>query len=179
MLIDELADQAQRTLHANHDLVARLVAERKRFENWLQLEIFNALMQRISDLKIEAPYPNGKERCDFWCPEINGAESWVELKLCVTNYSRDVTEDVSGRPITNQISDVLRDVEKLARLPSHLHRAILLLVYPMPSHYRTHPAWADHMTSFESSTSSIEEQFSVPLHRKGKSAAVVAYRIQV
>jgi len=179
MLIDNVVAEAQRALNVNHDLVARLAAERKRFEDWLQLEIFKALMHKHTGLEIEVPYPNSKERCDFWCREQTEAESWVELKLCVTNYSHDFTEAVSSRPITNQISDILRDVEKLGRLPPEAHRAILLLAYPMPSHYQSHSAWAAHVAHIRSSTSSAEERFNVPLHRKGKSAAVVGYRINV
>lgn len=179
MLVAAVEDEANRVLIANHALIARLAAERKRFEDWLQLEIFKVLMLQRTTLEIEKSYPNSKERCDFWCSEPNEPESWVELKLCVTNYCNDFTGAVSSRPITNQISDIQRDVEKLGRLPSDAHRAILLAAYPMPRDYRTHSAWGGHVSTIKSSASSIEERFGVPLQRNGRSASVVGYRITV
>jgi hypothetical protein len=177
MLIDDVVAQSQVVLNANHDLITRLAAERKRFEDWLHLEIFKALMNQEVELRIEATYPDSKERCDFWCLEQSGVESWVELKLCVTNYANDFAEAVSSRPITDQIADALRDIEKLKRLPSRAQRAVFLLAYPMPSNYQSHSAWRGHVSHIRSSAGSTEEKFSVPLHRKDKSAAVVGYRI--
>lgn len=177
MLVAAIEDEANRVLIANRALVARLAAERKRFEDWLRLEVFKVLMLQRTCLEIEKSYPNSKERCDFWSCEPGEPENWVEVKLCVTNYCNDFTGAVSSRPITNQISDIQRDIEKLGRLPRETCRAILFAAYPMPRDYRSHSAWGAHISSIKSCAPSIEERFEVPLQRNGKSASVVGYRI--
>ncbi len=118
MLVDIITEEAHQIIQYNVRMISRLVAERKRFENWLQLEILTRLMEKFPAIEIEKAFPGTQERCDFWLKEQTGEESWIELKLCVTNYCSNYCEISSARPITNQISDIKRDLHKLHRLPT-------------------------------------------------------------
>jgi hypothetical protein len=72
-------------------VISRLAASRKRCESWLQIEVFKRLIRRFPaiEMALEQAYPSGgQERCDLWCREADGHESWVELKTCVTNYEQ-------------------------------------------------------------------------------------------
>jgi len=175
MLLNLISKKTSSILEEHHDLVARLVAERRRFENWLQLEILNSLLHTEPDIEIERPFPGSKERCDFWLVEKSGKESWLELKLCVTNYCSSYTDSLSARPITNQISDIIRDVEKLKRIDQVNNRHVLAIVYPMPIDYSSHLSWAGHMARFNSAAKSIKEVFSIGLERNSKSTRLVGY----
>ena len=179
MLRDLVTLETERILKSNHNLVARLVSERKRFENWLLLEIFKALIPDNPSVEVEKPLLDGKERCDLWANEGGGKESWLELKLCVTNYCSDYTESQSTRPITNQISDVVRDVEKLSSISDIHNRNVLLIAYPLPFDYRTHSTWANHINRMKTSASKLEEMFSVTIERKAKSTAIVGYLLGI
>ena len=182
MLIDHVTQHANALLHEDEDLVSRLVAGRKRFENWLQLEIFKRLIRGNGELEIdlEKPYPNLQERCDLWCREDAQRESWVELKICVTNYAQNFTGPSSPRPITNQISDIIRDSEKLQRIQGEkANRHILLLTYPMPFEYASNSAWTSHLNRIRASSCEIFEAFSLAVERSGRTASLVAYKIAI
>lgn len=182
MFINAITAEAQLVLNKNQMLIANLVSGRRRFENWLQLEIYKGILksQINTGVEIEKSYPKSQERCDFWSNENGSRESWVELKLYVTNYSQEYTSSSSTRPITNQVSEIIRDVDKLQRIPRNLaDRHILLIVYSMPLGYESHPAWAGHLSRIQASASSIEEKFSVTVKKDGKTSAVVSYVIAV
>lgn len=180
MLIDLVADTAHSVLQEEIDLIARLVARRQRFENWLQLEIYKRLTRSDPDIEIdvERPYPMGQERCDFWCREADERESWVELKLCVTNYAQDYTGQTSPRPITNQVASVITDIERLRRLPvAACFRQVLLLAYPMPVCETPHAEWTRHLDKIKQSSASVVDGFTVRFERAGKSAMLIGYKI--
>ena len=176
-MIGVISEAASSLVQTHHDLIARLVSERKRFENWMQLQILERLMPEYPALEIEKPYPDGKERCDFWS-RAPGAEQWLELKLCVTNYCAAYTGNKSARPITNQISEIARDLEKLRRIPSDSQGYVLLLAYPLPIGEPEHPNWADHLGKLSILAANSERAFSVELHRNGQQAALNAYVFQ-
>jgi DNA-binding sugar fermentation-stimulating protein len=177
MLADLVARTAKDVLHKNSTLVARLASERKRFENWLQLEILKSLMDEYPSIEIEKAFPGSNERCDFWLAEANGSQSWLELKLCVTNYCSVYTDSPSSRPITNQVSEIVRDVEKLNRLPSSYSRSVFLIAYPLPDAIQCHPAWSVHIEKFRQVTKSFTEMFVLPVTRNGKSAFISGYAL--
>src|SRR5271168_3345036 len=119
MVIDLVTQTVQSIVIEDADVVSRLAASRKRFEGWLQIEVFKRFLRRFPEFEAmpERAYGSGGlDRCDLWCREPSGKESWVELKTCVTNYEQKYGS-ATPRPITNQISEVLRDMERLARLP--------------------------------------------------------------
>ena len=55
MLVEAVTKEAEAILRQNQSLVARLASEKKRFENWLQLEIINALIPNFPFIEIEKP----------------------------------------------------------------------------------------------------------------------------
>ena len=129
-------------------MTKRLAASRKRSESWLQIEVFKRFIRPFPDIEIvpERAYPSGgQERCDLWCREADGSESWVELKTCVTNYEQQYGPN-SPRPITNQISEVIRDTERLMRLPVESRRHLFLLAYPMPASGIPPQQWSIHLS---------------------------------
>ncbi len=175
MLIEVAKRAAEGAIRSNLPMLSRIAAERKRFENWLQLEMLKTLMLEYPEIEIERTFPGTQERCDFWLPESRGVESWVELKLCVTNYCAGFCCYAAGRPITNQISDIERDLTKLQRLPSAHDRAVLLVAYPLPDSPEAHPQWASHLAKLRAAASQVSEVFNVQLEQNGNSAKLVAY----
>jgi hypothetical protein len=181
MLIEEVVESARGLLGENAILLSELVASRKRFENWMQIEIYRRLIRHISGeyIELERPYPGIAERCDMWRREADGSESWVELKLCVTNYVSKYLPPSYARPITNQIGEIISDASKLKRLPVSFHRNIFLLVYPMVQEHDTHAAWCAHLSRLEASGINPKKVLVQHVARSSMSAAVVGYQIAV
>lgn len=179
MLEKPLIDTTAKLLRKNRKLITRLVWERSRFEGWLQLEILNSLMGTLPTLEIEKAYPSSRERCDFWAKEDTSKESWLELKLCVTNYCSNFADTHKTRPITTQVSDITRDAEKLSRVSVKHARSILLLAYPLPGKYPQHFAWKEHLSRIESSGKRLDEVFSISLNRNSQSSNLVGYILWV
>ncbi len=177
MLIDRSISVAEQVMCANIPLLSRLSSERKRFEDWLQLEMLKILMQEYPRIEIEKGFPSSHERCDFWLMEHNGPQSWVELKLCVTNYCSQYCETSSARPITNQISDIERDLVKLQRLPEAHARNVLLIVYPFPDSDEVQPQWLSHLARLKATAGEVSEAFTVRLEHNAKFAKAVAYSL--
>jgi len=162
------------------DVIARLVWDRTRFENWLQVELLKNLEKYVPSIQIEKAYSNSQERCDFWWAENGGNDgSWLELKLCVTNYCSKFASQHKTRPITNQISDILRDAEKLRRIPEGSYRDIVLLCYPLPDDYQSNSFWHAHMQRLQSVVISIDEAFVLKLSRQGQSCNLVCYELKL
>ncbi|MGH7014760.1 MAG: hypothetical protein ACREEL_11515 [Stellaceae bacterium] len=181
MLIEHIVDSAKNLLGEDSTLLSQLVAARKRSENWMQIEIYKRLIRNFPKLQIELErlYPEIRERCDLWCLEADGSESWVEMKVCVTNYAAYYTTHSSPRPITNQIADIIRDTQKLKGLPEAFNRHIFLLTYPMIEDHDKHTAWRAHLSSMEASGVKPEKALVQAVVRRGKTAFVVGYQIAV
>lgn len=178
-LPDLVSTEAERILGQDRDLIARLVSERKRFEKWLQLEILKALMPRYPRIQIEKPLRDGKERCDFWTDESDRKESWLELKFCVTNYCSEFTSNLSARPITNQITQIVRDIGKLNQVPESHGRTVLLIAYPLPNAEEEHPAWASHLAILGKAATRLDKAFSIAVERNSRWAKVAGYVIAI
>lgn len=178
MICGEIVNSAQRAIECEARLVSRLASERKRFENWLQLQVLRDFLAQGYPLEIEHPYPEGKDRCDFWA-KSDSLESWVELKLCVTNYCSSFTGAVSSRPITNQISSIILDIEKLGQIDAQHSRSIVLLAYPLPLGNEEHPAWEKHLSTIGERAETITRNFQVQLNHASKEASISAYTISL
>lgn len=104
----------------------------------------------------------------------------MELKVCVTNYANSFGRRTSPRPITNQISDVLRDAEKLGRLAREAcERHIFLLAYPMPLNYASHVEWGRHLERLRSRGTSVMQTLASRVEQSGQTATVVGYTLHV
>ncbi|MFQ5625301.1 MAG: hypothetical protein ACE5FM_01435, partial [Methyloligellaceae bacterium] len=136
-------------LTKNKAVLAYLISQRARFENWLQIETFKLLQESTNFIvELEYGYHNSQSRCDLWLSDGQTQAQWVEIKLCVTNYEKSKTNKKSARPITNQISDIRADIEKLETLaPSTALKTLIVVAYPLPEHFADHPQWQDHMSS--------------------------------
>ena len=128
---------------------------------------------------LERAFPSSQERCDFWIKENANIESWLELKLCVTNYCSNFTSAHKTRPITTQVSDIIRDAEKLRKISVKHARNVLILAYPLPDDYPHHFAWKEHLSRVESSGKRLDEVFSMTLKRNSQSSNLVGYVLRV
>jgi hypothetical protein len=86
VLAEKIIDALQCIIDSERETLVELVADRLRNEVPLQVKLFDALTPRVTSLTREKPYVQSARKCDFWCPRDDGTESWVELKLCPTNY---------------------------------------------------------------------------------------------
>ena len=180
LLLAELATaEARRILESNHELVASLVAKRQRFENWLHIEIFRSLMTAHPSIEIEKPLPDSRGRCDFWSGGDEETQSWLELKLCVTNYCQTFTDNPSPRPITNQIAQITMDIEKLNPLPAEHARHVLLIAYPLPATDHEHPSWTNHLDRLRAAATYLKTSFSIKIERNAQSAKIAGYLLGV
>jgi hypothetical protein len=179
MLIDFVISSVQEILTEDRDVISRLVASRKRYESWLQVEIFKRFIRRFPnvDIMLERAHPFGdKARCDLWCREEDGRESWIEIKTCVTNYGQQYGPN-SARPITMQISEARRDVERLMKLPVASERHLYLLVYPMPGSGDLPRQWSDHMIRLQVGGYRMVQVLAAPICVAMRKASVIAYTI--
>jgi hypothetical protein len=176
MLIDDIVEHAQSILSQNAEVISRLVTKRARFENWMQIEIYKRLLKdaRTSNIEIEKAYHANKERCDFWC-KVGDLQDWVELKLCVTNY----TGPSSPRPITNQIDSIIADIQKLKKIAPSSSRHVFLLAYPFTTDAHANQHWQDHLRRIEKSGAKIALPFAFRIQQPEKAAVIHGYKISV
>ncbi|HKW52209.1 MAG TPA: hypothetical protein VJO12_00845 [Stellaceae bacterium] len=179
MLIDLVTNAALALLEAEVNLMSRLAASRKRCEGWLQVELYKRLLTEC-EVELERPYLDGTGRCDFWCREQDDRQSWVELKVCATNYAQYYTSRSSPRPITQQIDEVVTDAKKLQTIPAaESNRHVFLLAYPMPSEHDKHADWSRHLDKLALSFREVARSFVIPLTFAGKSAALTGYKLAI
>lgn len=175
--IDEIVSAAVDSIESNWGIITRLIAARKRFEKWLQVEIFRKLIDENGDwnVKLEYPYPGMRERCDFWITTGDSREMWTEIKFCVTNYCGHFCTSESTRSITDQIQGILQDADKLRRVDRSSSCNILIIAYPLPHDYQSHKYWKDRLNDLNMGGIDIVEVFSLSIHREGKPAQIVGY----
>jgi hypothetical protein len=172
-----IASIAESAIRENIENLRKYVLERTWFEDWLQEDLARRIGDSDPSLSVEREhfYPTTQERCDIWVDDDSDQESWIELKCCVTNYAQSITESSTNRPITQQISEILRDIQKLKRLGSIGHRYALFVAYPMPNDYKSNGYWAKHLARLCDSASDVSELFAVPLSTTGGRVFFVGY----
>jgi hypothetical protein len=179
MLIDFVEGSVREILSEDADVISRLAATRKRCEGWLQIEVLKRFIRQFPDgeITVERAYPSGdNQRCDLWCREADGGESWVELKTIATNYERQYAP-TSARPITNQITDAVTDIGRLAQLPAEYRRHLFLLAYPMPASATLPEQWSAHLNRLRSGGRKVEQVLTAPISIVSRNASVVGYTI--
>lgn len=88
----------------------------------------------------EKPYLEPRSGlCDIWFKK-DGLEVWLELQTIVTNYG------TPGKPITNQVSHVIGDAEKLKEKSINGAAHILFMVYPLECDGQSDYYWEKHMS---------------------------------
>lgn len=175
----QIAQTAQDVILDHLPLIARLASERKKFEDWLQLQVFDRLMTDLPTIQIERAIPGTKERCDFWVGAPDGPGQWVELKLCVTNYCSKFTGSLSARPITTQVADVIRDLRKLGSIPSGDSGHVLVFAYPVPSAAGLRSAWHEHVQKIAREAKSLENLSDTLLVNNTEAASMVGFILEV
>lgn len=172
--IDEFSEAMKYVIHENADFVTHLVVNRQSFEDWLRVETYKRLyLSQSYACELERLYPESKERCDFYFKTAS-LDAWVEVKLCMTNYSKGFFPLPYPRPITNQISSIERDIQKLTRITTErASKAVFLIAYPLPVNYETFDTWNTHLQKF---SGKMEKIFDIPLRKDDKAAFLVGYR---
>ena len=173
----EVETEINSVLAENRPALAYLISQRAKFENWLQIETFKRLRNATNfNVEIEYPYPNSRGRCDLWLSDGQAYAQWIEIKLCVTNYEASKTDKKSARPITNQISSILADIEKLETLaPSTALKKLIVVAYPLPENFADHPQWQDHISTLRQRCPAISLYQSHEISLLGESTHLAIY----
>lgn len=178
MLADKITAELERIFAGEPEKYTKLVADRFRNEVPLQEQIFEGLKHNILSLEREKAYGRSKESCDFWSIDEIGVESWIELKLCPTNYCQYFSDSKKSIGITQQIGHVILDCGKLRKIEPHHERKIVLLAYPMPVG-EEHPYWRQHANWILEHANNMFRQLQFVLRRNGTEAAINVYIIDV
>lgn len=114
---------------------------RSKFEGWLKVE----LVKILNENRLEA-IPE-KDRID-----ITIKEEWaIELKTVNTNY-RYLNVENKTRPITKNISSILKDIEKL-KYNKFKNKAIIFITFPVEHSF---PYWKMHLKKIEKELNEIK-----------------------
>lgn len=178
MLVEKITNALERIVSRDRERYTSLVADRFRNEIPLQGQIFEAVRHDISTLEREKGYERSRGKCDFWCRADSGGESWIELKLCATNYCQYFSEAKKSIGITQQIGQVILDCKKLGKIEPRHERKIVLLAYPMPVG-EEHPRWRTHVTWILEYATAITLHRQLLLRRNSMEAAINVYVIDV
>jgi hypothetical protein len=165
-------------LHEIPSQLAAAIQERKWVEDWLQAEIANSLRHSFAGriIEREKAYPNCQEWWDVWCgahraePELR-----LEPKCCVTNYVGTPSDTTSNRPITQQLNEILRDIDKLKQLDEVSERVAMFLVYPMPDDYESNHYWTAHLERLRATGADVCEIATASARVGSGPCRVVAY----
>jgi hypothetical protein len=178
MLVEKVTEALARIIAGEREKYTNLVADRFRNEVPLQDQIFEALRHDIASLEREKAYDGSRAKCDFWSTDEFDVESWIELKLCPTNYCQDFGDLRKTIAITQQIGQVILDCDKLCKIEPRHERKIVLLAYPMPVGDE-YPSWRKHETWILEHATNISRQRQLVLCRNGTEAAINVYIIDI
>ena len=178
MLSDKVIDALQSIIDGERETFIELVAERFRNEVPLQEKLLEALKPVVPGLVREKSYAQSGAKCDFWCPNDDGSESWVELKLCPTNYCKAFGDSKKSIAITQQIGQVILDCQKLSKIAPRHERKIVLLAYPMPIG-GDHSRWTTHTDWILEHAQGISRRGQTVVRRGSAEAAINVYQIDV
>ena len=178
MLVEKITAALVQIIAEDREKYTQLVADRFRNEVSLQKQIFESLRYDVLSLEREKAYDRSRAKCDFWSIDESGVESWIELKLCPTNYCQEFGDSRKSIAITQQIGQVILDCEKLCKIERRHERKIVLLTYPMPVG-EDHPGWRTHATWILEYATDISRQHQFLLSRNGTEAAINVYIIDV
>ena len=115
-------------IEGRHNTLSDLAVDRFSNEKLLQLEVMSIIskMRNTVDYLPEKSYNNrSKDKCDFWFKNY-GSEYWMEMKMCPTNYKKEIRH---AKAVTDSINSIINDVNRLKGVDGK--RYILFAVYPM------------------------------------------------
>ena len=102
------------------------LTQRSKFEGWLKVMLAYTLSSRYKNVGIEYPYPrNNKIHADVFANH-----SYIELKTPNTNY---IVNNVpqKKRPITNNITSIIQDINKLRTQANGYDGYIAFVLFPI------------------------------------------------
>ncbi len=103
---------------------------RSKFEGWLKVELCDILYKNEINPIPEYTYKISKKKNRKIDIAFEDKEWAIELKTINTNYNNENTYKKS-RPITNNVKDLEKDIEKLKNLNEFKNKAILFVVFPL------------------------------------------------
>jgi len=122
----------------NKKALGVFASNRAKFEGWLKVEITDILLER----GVVVPE---KERID-----IVFEDCAIELKTVNTSYKVKGALDKT-KPVTKNIRDVLKDINKLKKSPFRL-KTVLFVVFPLDRQ----GSWEKHIAKIEAELEKIE-----------------------
>jgi len=127
-------------LKENRSKLQLPVRQRAKFENWLKIELFYSIWQKLlhrnhsSEIKIEESYPKKKKlRCDILFAFLRKRHVYLELKTINTSY--DCDSDLIPRktkPIADNVDSVIEAANRLRKFTKKGdQRIVAFVVYPL------------------------------------------------
>ena len=109
--------------------------QRAKFENWFKIELAAALEEAGYPVRLEESFQSqaGRTyRADI-AATVEGTTCLVMLKTVNTNFRFPGVESLT-RPITQNITEVIQDIEKLEGRPPGPVGFVLFPIFPVASH---------------------------------------------
>ena len=112
--------------------------KRSKFEGWLKVEL-------CSIFKDDHPEPEWEHfdiKLDDWI---------IELKTVNTNYVSNQCVNNSGRPITDNINSIIKDIEKLQKRIDikNCYRGVIFIAFPFDQSNLNHESWQKHIARIQ------------------------------
>lgn len=144
-LAETVADRIVDVVKEGRSRIAVSAAFRVSCEGWLKIEILKSLWESFGDSETNEILPES-EHFDL-VVKADGQTVRIELKTFPTNYGQ------SGKPITNFIDGVVRDLSKLCAQsgPTNIGLAVWL-AYPIPEPLPRH--WPEHLLRVQAAAAS-------------------------
>jgi len=139
-LVDLVVEKIAQVVKEGRARIAVSAAFRVSCEGWLKIELLKSLWESLGDSETSEVLPESGH-FDL-VVKANDQTVRIELKTFPTNYG------LSGKPITNFIAGVVRDLSKLRAQsgPSSTGLAVWL-AYPIPEPLPKH--WPEHLSKVQ------------------------------
>jgi len=139
-LYDRLFDLIYDRLKKNCEKLQLPVRQRAKFENWLKIELFYSIWQKLlhrnhnSEIRIEESYPKKKKlRCDIFFAPSRRRHVYLELKTINTSY--DCNSNLipkKTKPIADNVESIIEASERLRNFTKKRDEKIVaFVVYPL------------------------------------------------
>lgn len=147
------------------EVLGPVLQQRAKFEGWLKIELAYALQRHGLPVQLEEPIPGTRHRADLAVESPEGELFYIMLKTVNTNF-RFPGVDRRTRPITQNISAVIDDVEKLISAASGQAGLVVFSVFPVAANRAKRDAQLmKHIARIEAIL--VAENFIVPPSSNG------------
>ena len=154
MELAEVVETVRETVRGSSSRISVCAASGVSCEGWLKVELLHAFVSKFGDADGVEIVPE-QQRVDLVVSHPQG-KLLLELKTFPCNYGR------SGKPITNFIGGVVRDLEKLSRLRSANIRCLAVwIAYAIPQ--KIPATWPRHLGKIQRAASVTHCADVIPL----------------